>query len=111
MVLLEPTATLRQQMNQAQHGDDKEALYKLREATLDQIWPTIEELHLTTPPAVRFDRSRVIFTDADRPMLLTAKGTVRRRMTVERYAEQIEAVQGIVKKVTYCVYWSVAKQK
>lgn len=101
VVLVEPKAALRQQMNQAQQSDDKEAVHKLRDTTLDRIWPTIEELHRTTPPAVRFDRSRVIFTDADRPMLLTAKGTARRKMTVELYGEQIEAVQGFVNKQTY----------
>ncbi|KAJ5674190.1 NRPS-like enzyme [Penicillium macrosclerotiorum] len=101
VVLLEPTAALRQQMDRAQQSEDKEALNELRNTTLDQIWPTVEDLQRTCPSVVCFTRSRFIFTDADRPLLRTAKGTIRRKVSEELYKDQIEAAYGPEKQEVY----------
>ncbi|KAJ5108201.1 NRPS-like enzyme [Penicillium angulare] len=94
VVLVEPSDAFRQQLDQAQQSEDKDAANKLRSTILDRIWPTMEDLQKTGPIVVRFDKSRFIFTDADRPMPRTAKGTVQRKLALTQYEDKIQAMKG-----------------
>ncbi|KAJ5280667.1 hypothetical protein N7478_006039 [Penicillium angulare] len=84
VVLVEPSASLRQQLDQVQQSEHRDAPNELQSTILDLFWPTMEDLHRT-------DKKRFIFTDADRPMPRTAKGTVQRKLTITQYEDKTQA--------------------
>ncbi|KAF3407185.1 hypothetical protein DPV78_000518 [Talaromyces pinophilus] len=61
-----------------------------KERILDEIWPTISEINLSSPSWVEIDRKRVVFCEAGKPLASTAKGTVQRRQAVALYESQIQ---------------------
>lgn len=61
-----------------------------KEKILDEIWPTISEINLSSPAWARIDRKRVIFCEAGKPLARTAKGSVQRRQAVASYESQIQ---------------------
>jgi acyl-CoA synthetase (AMP-forming)/AMP-acid ligase II len=92
VVLLEPTAKLRLQLNESR-GERGTANHEtVGGEFLDQIWLTMERINEELPVYARVERSRFIFTDAARPMLRTGKGNVQRRQTVKEYEKEIQMV-------------------
>lgn len=61
-----------------------------KEQILDDIWPTIADINLSTPSWVKIDRKRVLFCEAGKPLARTAKGSVQRRQAVAIYESQIQ---------------------
>jgi hypothetical protein len=63
-----------------------------KQRILNDIWPTITEINLSTPSWVKIDRKRVVFCEAEAPLARTAKGSVQRRQAVALYESQIQAL-------------------
>lgn len=61
-----------------------------KERILDDIWTTIARINLSTPNWVKIDRKRVLFCEAGKPLVRTAKGSVQRRQAVAIYETQIQ---------------------
>lgn len=59
---------------------------------LDEIWPTIEQANCDSPRPGRIMKDYVMFTTPDKPILRTGKGTIRRRMTIDMYHEEFNAL-------------------
>ncbi|PHH60471.1 hypothetical protein CDD81_1646 [Ophiocordyceps australis] len=64
--------------------DEKEAIGK--------IWPVIEVANSFAPAHARIAESHVCFVSSGKPMLRTAKGTLKRQETLRLYADEIDGV-------------------
>ncbi|KAJ5390567.1 NRPS-like enzyme [Penicillium cataractarum] len=95
VVLLEPTAKLRLQLDARQGGGDETTVKVSGGDFMDQIWLTIEGINKDLPVYARVERSRIIVTDVARPMLRTGKGNVQRKQTVQEYEREIQNVSSL----------------
>ncbi|KAF7798250.1 hypothetical protein EIP86_009467 [Pleurotus ostreatoroseus] len=57
---------------------------------IDQIWPYVEQANEEAPAFARIFRDMIILTDPSRPLPRTAKGTFRRKPSLDLYADDIE---------------------
>ncbi|KAI0119342.1 acetyl-CoA synthetase-like protein [Daldinia grandis] len=56
---------------------------------IKRLWPTIEQANQDAPTHARIATSHVLFSTPEKPFLRTPKGTVMRKATLDRYAEEI----------------------
>ncbi|KAI0842998.1 hypothetical protein F5Y06DRAFT_78562 [Hypoxylon sp. FL0890] len=63
-----------------------------KEEFLEAIWPSVQAANKESPSHGRIHRNMIIFTSADKPMLRAGKGTVQRKMTVDLYAPELDAL-------------------
>ncbi|KAK3945721.1 hypothetical protein QBC46DRAFT_371464 [Diplogelasinospora grovesii] len=63
-----------------------------REKLLGEIWPSVEAANRTSPSHGRILRDMIIFTAPEKPMARAGKGTVQRKMTINLYAAELEAL-------------------
>ena len=61
---------------------------------LDEIWPFVEKANEKCSDYVKLTRDLVLFTQAGRPLPLTAKETVVRRKALELYQAEIRQLYG-----------------
>ncbi|KAF3068911.1 Linear gramicidin synthase subunit D [Daldinia childiae] len=54
-----------------------------------KLWPTIEQANQEAPTHARIATSHILFSTPEKPFLRTPKGTVMRKATLDRYAEEI----------------------
>jgi thioester reductase-like protein/aryl carrier-like protein len=59
-------------------------------ALIERVWPSVEEANRQAPMHARIDKSLIVVTPADRPMIRAGKGTVQRAATVAQYAAEID---------------------
>ncbi|KAJ8126523.1 hypothetical protein O1611_g7114 [Lasiodiplodia mahajangana] len=59
---------------------------------LEAIWPSVETANKECPSHGRIHSNMIIFTSAAKPMLRAAKGTVQRRMTLNLYEAELNAL-------------------
>jgi acyl-coenzyme A synthetase/AMP-(fatty) acid ligase len=59
---------------------------------VDTIWPSVEAANKPISLSRRIHHDMIIFTSADKPMLRAGKGTVQRKLTVDEYSSEIEAL-------------------
>ncbi|KAJ7607406.1 hypothetical protein FB45DRAFT_948237 [Roridomyces roridus] len=62
------------------------------------IWPTIEQANRYAPTHSRMFKEMILVADPSRPVELTAKGTLRRKVVVDMYEEEIRALYEVVDK-------------
>ena len=63
-----------------------------RAVFIEKIRPTIEEANKDAPAHARLEKSHVLFTQPNKPMLRAGKGTVQRAGTLKAYASEIDAL-------------------
>ncbi|KAF2999575.1 putative secondary metabolism biosynthetic enzyme [Neopestalotiopsis sp. 37M] len=59
---------------------------------LDTIWPVVQEANKKSPSYGRIHKNMIMFTSATKPMQKTGKGTVQRKMTLDSYSAEIDAL-------------------
>ena len=59
---------------------------------IEQLWPTIEKANAQAQGHGRITRTMIVVADPMKPFERAGKGTVVRRLTVEKYAAEIEAL-------------------
>ncbi|KAK4693808.1 hypothetical protein P7C71_g3655, partial [Lecanoromycetidae sp. Uapishka_2] len=59
------------------------------EILLDEIWEIVQKSNLIVPTHGVLSKSHLMLSSADKPFLRTPKGTLRRGITLESYAEEI----------------------
>ncbi|KAI5925742.1 putative NRPS-like enzyme [Camillea tinctor] len=59
-------------------------------ALIEQVWPSVEEANRLAPAHARVDKSLIMITSADRPLIRAGKGTIQRNASLAQYAEEIE---------------------
>ena len=63
-----------------------------RAAFIERIWPTVEQANKDAPSHARLEKSHVLFTRPQKPMLRAGKGTVQRPGTLKLYESEIDAL-------------------
>lgn len=58
----------------------------------DDIWPFVQQANSSTVSHGKIAKDMIIFAKPNKPFLYTAKGTVRRQMTIEIYKDEIESL-------------------
>ncbi|TKA73217.1 hypothetical protein B0A55_07778 [Friedmanniomyces simplex] len=58
---------------------------------VDRVWPAVEAANEHLLPEARLTKELTVITQPGKPIILTAKGTVSRRATLEMYEQAIEA--------------------
>ncbi|KAI1176020.1 hypothetical protein F4777DRAFT_291528 [Nemania sp. FL0916] len=65
---------------------------KDEERLVELIWPSVQQANKECPGHGRIHRNMITFTSAEKPMLRAGKGTIQRKLTLDLYAEQIDAL-------------------
>jgi thioester reductase-like protein len=63
-----------------------------RATMIDGIWPSVEKVNTACPAYARITKSHVMFTDPQRPMSRSPKGTIQRKATLLEYQNDIDAL-------------------
>lgn len=61
-------------------------------ALIDELWPTIEKANTQAQSHGRIIRTMIIFADSSKPFERAGKGTVVRKLTVKKFAEELAAL-------------------
>ncbi|KAI0473627.1 putative NRPS-like enzyme [Xylariaceae sp. FL0804] len=59
-------------------------------AFIEKIWPSIEEANKAAPAHARVEKSLVLITAPDRPLIRAGKGTIQRAASLAQYSDDIE---------------------
>lgn len=59
---------------------------------IDRLWPTVQEANQLYQTQSRISKSRIRFTDSQKPVVRAGKGTVQRKATLELYAVYMDAL-------------------
>ena len=59
---------------------------------IERLWPVVQEINQLYPTDSRISKTRILFTDPQKPMHRAEKGTIQRKATMESYAEEIDAL-------------------
>lgn len=69
------------------------SLWKGPEALLiSEIWPVVQEANETAPGHAKVMKNHIGLASQAKPFKLTPKGTIQRRLTLQDYADEIEAL-------------------
>lgn len=63
-----------------------------KEELLAVLWPSVQAANKEIPSHGRIHRNMIIFTSRDKPMLRAGKGTVQRKLTIDMYAPELDAL-------------------
>ncbi|KAK8075277.1 hypothetical protein PG997_009940 [Apiospora hydei] len=66
---------------------------------IERVWPSIEEANRVAPAHARVEKSLVLVTDPDRPLVRAGKGTLQRGASVALYEAEINALYENADKV------------
>lgn len=61
-----------------------------KDSLIAELWSTVEAANGPVQSFARIDRDMIVFTSAEKPMSRAGKGTVRRKMTVKLYEEELD---------------------
>ncbi|KAJ5083746.1 NRPS-like enzyme [Penicillium angulare] len=61
-----------------------------RAVVIERIWPSIQEANAVCPAHARIAKTHILFTTQEKPILLTAKGTIQRAGTLAQYHQELE---------------------
>jgi len=65
---------------------------KEKATLIETLWPTIQETNQQSPAHARISKSHILFTSPGKPILRTAKGTVQRKITLQSYSKELDAL-------------------
>ena len=69
---------------------------------IERLWPVIQEANSQCPAHARVSKSHVLFTTPEKPMSRAGKGTVQRRLTIEKYSAELDALYADADRLRYC---------
>lgn len=70
-----------------------------RAELIENLWPVVEEANQISPAYARVSKSHILFTSSEKPMSRAGKGTVQRRLTIEKYSAEIDALYADAEKM------------
>jgi thioester reductase-like protein len=59
-------------------------------AFIDAIWPSIDEANKAAPAHARVEKSMILLTTSEKPMIRSGKGTIQRAATIAQYTAEID---------------------
>jgi thioester reductase-like protein len=63
-----------------------------RAATIETLWPSIEEANQACPAHARIARTHILFTTPDKPFPRAGKGTIQRAAALALYSSELETL-------------------
>ena len=69
---------------------------------IERLWPVIQKANSHCPAHARVSKSHVVFTMPEKPMSRADKGTVQRRLTIEKYSAELDALYADADRLRYC---------
>ncbi|KAK6082253.1 Iterative polyketide synthase CazM 8 [Seiridium cupressi] len=63
-----------------------------RNELLGLIWPSIQAANKESPSYGRIHKNMILLTTAEKPMLRAGKGTVQRKLSLDLYAQELDAL-------------------
>ena len=73
-----------------------------RAQLIEKLWPVIQKANSQCPAHARVSKSHVLFTTSEKPMSRAGKGTVQRRLTIEKYSAELDALYADADRLRYC---------
>lgn len=73
-----------------------------RAELIENLWPVVEEANRKSPAYARVSKSHILFTSSEKPMSRAGKGTVQRRITVEKYSAEIDTLYADAEQMNDC---------
>ncbi|KAI0020288.1 putative NRPS-like enzyme [Xylariomycetidae sp. FL0641] len=61
-----------------------------RASFIEKIWPSVEEANRAAPAHARVEKSLILVTTPDRPLIRAGKGTIQRAASLAQYSKEIE---------------------
>ncbi|KAK4237128.1 linear gramicidin synthase subunit D [Achaetomium macrosporum] len=71
-------------------GVDRPLTTAEQAALVEHIWPLVEEANRAAPAHARIEKSLVLLTTPDRPLIRTPKGTIQRTTSIAQYSAEID---------------------
>jgi thioester reductase-like protein/aryl carrier-like protein len=71
-----------------------------RAALIEKIWPSIEEANQECPAHAKIAKSHILFTNPDKPIVRTGKGTIQRAGSLALYKDELDALYRDADRVT-----------
>ncbi|KAJ5151090.1 NRPS-like protein biosynthetic cluster [Penicillium canariense] len=68
-------------------------------ALIDEIWPLVKKANEIAPGHAQIMKDRIGLASQSKPFQLTPKGTIKRRMIVSDYADEIDAIYAVSDQV------------
>ncbi|KAI1212601.1 putative NRPS-like enzyme [Annulohypoxylon truncatum] len=59
-------------------------------ALIERIWPSVEEANKAAPAHARIEKTMILVTAADRPLIRAGKGTIQRSASLAQYVADID---------------------
>ncbi|KAH8799065.1 putative linear gramicidin synthase subunit D [Xylogone sp. PMI_703] len=59
---------------------------------IERIWPIVEEANRDCPKHAKISKSHILLAFSAKPFARAGKGTVQRRLTMKRYADELDAL-------------------
>ncbi|KAI1460021.1 putative NRPS-like enzyme [Annulohypoxylon moriforme] len=59
-------------------------------ALIERIWPSVEEANKAAPAHARIEKTMILVTTADRPLIRAGKGTIQRSASLTQYGDDID---------------------
>ena len=69
---------------------------------IERLWPLIQKANGQCPAHARVSKSHVLFTTPEKPMSRAGKGTVQRRLTIEKYSAEVDNLYADADRLRYC---------
>ena len=69
---------------------------------IEKLWPEIQKANSQCPAHARVSKSHVLFTAPEKPMSRAGKGTVQRKLTIEKYSAELDALYADADRLRYC---------
>ena len=73
-----------------------------RAQLIEKLWPIIQKANSQCPAHARVSKSHVLFTTPEKPMSRAGKGTVQRRLTIESYSAELDALYADADRLRDC---------
>ncbi|KAL1982511.1 hypothetical protein VTN96DRAFT_1236 [Rasamsonia emersonii] len=73
-------------------GADVPTTEEGRRKLIDEIWPVVEQANKTSPAYGQISKSHIIFASPEKPFQRTPKNTIKRKVVVKEYADEIAAM-------------------
>ncbi|PVI00997.1 acetyl-CoA synthetase-like protein [Periconia macrospinosa] len=63
-----------------------------RGALIQKVWPSVEEANQVAPTHARIEKTMILLTSPEKPVIRAGKGTIQRQASISQYEEELEAL-------------------
>ncbi len=85
-LIIEPKAALSATSDIVSSNEKSRAGMKTE--LIERVWPVVQKANDMLPLYAKIDKSRIVITDPETPMIRTAKGSIQRKATAQAYERE-----------------------